>query len=191
MQEFLLYKNLPHIIVVCEQVDDKPFNRGKLLNAGYNKFKEEFTYLCTHDVDMLPVTEKPDYSEVSCPTQLYGQSKGFGAITLFDKKSFEKLNGFSNRFNGWGREDVELRERCKELNIPVDESRFIERVPIEGLYRVGYSKEPFHFVELPHEVHHKIEKNWEVYEEIKANPDSRDTEGLNNVIEDGIHCYQI
>ena len=34
-------------IIVVEQADDKPFNRGKLLNIGVNRPKERGLYLCS------------------------------------------------------------------------------------------------------------------------------------------------
>ena len=43
-----------------EQADDKPFNRGKLLNVGYTLACDNgCDYFVFHDVDMLP--EDVDY----------------------------------------------------------------------------------------------------------------------------------
>src|ERR1022692_4274320 len=40
-------------LFVVEQAGHEPFNRGRLLNVGFN-LAEGFDYVCFHDVDMLP-----------------------------------------------------------------------------------------------------------------------------------------
>ena len=57
-------------LIIVEQSDDNPFNRGSLLNIGVRKAKElECTYVALHDVDMLPHSDV-DYSLVDRPTHL-------------------------------------------------------------------------------------------------------------------------
>lgn len=98
-------------IIVVEQVDDKPFNRGKLLNVGltFTLMTERHTYIF-HDVDKIPVNV--DYSYASKPTQLEKSSiqreSYFGGVTIFNDHDLLKINGFSNNFWGWGGEDNEL-----------------------------------------------------------------------------------
>ena len=54
MDEFLSQRNIEHKIFVIEQSDEKPFNRGWLLNVGYKIAVEQgYDYFCFHDVDML------------------------------------------------------------------------------------------------------------------------------------------
>ena len=54
-------KDIDYEIFIIEQSDDKPFNRGKLLNAGYKYALDKgCDYFVFHDVDMLP--EDVDYS---------------------------------------------------------------------------------------------------------------------------------
>ncbi len=55
MQQFL--KEIKHKIVIVEQHDDKPFNRAKLMNIGYDHLKNECDYFCFHDVDLLPIED--------------------------------------------------------------------------------------------------------------------------------------
>ena len=62
-------QKIPYEIIVVEQADDKPFNRGKLLNIGVERAKKlKCTYVALHDVDMLPMDV--DYSYVNRPTHL-------------------------------------------------------------------------------------------------------------------------
>jgi len=53
-----------------------------------------------------------------------------GGVTAFTRDQFEKVNGYSNRFWGWGGEDDEmfLRVRAKGMNIvryPAEISRYV------------------------------------------------------------------
>jgi hypothetical protein len=113
-------------IVIVEQDGDKPFNRAKLLNIGY-KESEGSDYFCFHDVDMLPLN--PDYSPVEAPTHLAAEVEQFnwglayegyfGGVTMFDKESFERINGYANEYWGWGAEDDDVLSRCLIMGIGV------------------------------------------------------------------------
>lgn len=115
--EFL--EGIEYEIVIVEQEEGKPFNRGKLLNVGAIE-SPEATYYCFHDVDMLPVIS--DYSPVPNPTHLAAEAEQFdyklpypgyfGGVTLFDRHSFIKSNGYSNDYWGWGAEDDDVMFRC-------------------------------------------------------------------------------
>lgn len=117
-------KGIDFEILIIEQTT-KPFNRGKLLNVGVVE-ATDFDYYCFHDVDMLP--EKCDYSYVQFPTHLATEAQQFGyklpydgyfgGVTLFDKNSFKKINGFSNNYWGWGAEDDDIRFRCICYEVP-------------------------------------------------------------------------
>lgn len=115
-------ENINFDIVVVEQYDDKLFNRGKLLNVGYDYKKNLSDYFCFHDVDMIPV--KGDYSYPEKPyhmvTNAINQFKGgtypgyYGGVNLFNKEDFNKINGYSNDFWGWGGEDDDLLRRVRK-----------------------------------------------------------------------------
>lgn len=122
----LVLKQFGHIYVV-EQMDKKPFNRGKLINAGYKEFNKEFDYFVAHDVDMMPeevnyaATENPCHLATmveehgyKLPNELY-----FGGVTIFPKDKFEKVNGYGNEFWGWGAEDDHIRKKFLEMAIPL------------------------------------------------------------------------
>ncbi len=110
-------KNIRYSIHFVEQKNNKPFNRGILMNAGYHITKNENDYHCFHDIDYLPVWANYAYPE--SPTRLiwYGlvpvpPSNFFGGVSLFQKKHFEMINGYPNSYWGWGYEDTEVYERC-------------------------------------------------------------------------------
>ena len=118
--EYLADKDIPYTILIVEQTDGRPFNRAKLLNVGYAHTKGKFDYYVFHDVDMLPIDADYDYCEN--PTHLAAKAEQFnynlpyhtyfGGVTLFDKKSFVKTNGYANDYWGWGAEDDDMYNRC-------------------------------------------------------------------------------
>ena len=127
MEKHLDGQKLDWSIVIVEQTFDKPFNRAKLLNVGYAYTKGKCDYYCMHDVDMLPVEGKADYSYCPQPTHLASMASQFGyklpyegyfgGVTMFDKESFEKINGYANEYWGWGAEDDDVLRRCATMKV--------------------------------------------------------------------------
>lgn len=113
-------------ILIVEQTFEKPFNRAKLLNVGFDYCKGEFDYFVFHDVDMLPM-ETADYRYCDCPTHLAAEAEQFGyrlpyneyfgGVTLFDRESFSKVNGYANDYWGWGAEDDDMFRRCVKMGV--------------------------------------------------------------------------
>ncbi len=157
--DFLKQSNIEFEIVVVEQIDDKPFNRGKLLHVGYLKAKElGCNYVVFHDVDMLPIEVDYSYSEV--PLHLatnfdleYEKAKNlefddyFGGVTMMSNSTFETINGYSNLYWGWGFEDDDLLFRCAEKNILLDKKVIGKKEvkKIYGLYFNGKSS----YIKIP------------------------------------------
>jgi hypothetical protein len=121
-----LDRHLRYSIHIVEQLGSDPFNRGRLKNVGFQLAREGTDYVCFHDVDYLPIWA--DYSYVRRPTRLiwhglalqedYGEF--FGAVTMFNCTDFERVNGFSNDYWGWGFEDTDLRMRCARAGLTID-----------------------------------------------------------------------
>lgn len=119
---------LPHAdIFLIEQTDDKPFNRGKLLNIGYDITKPAYDYFCFHDIDMIPMLA--DYSYPDSPTLLATHASQFGfkmpfpeyfgGVIMFNKEDYEKCDGHSNEFWGWGGEDNEMYDQVLKCGLKV------------------------------------------------------------------------
>jgi len=121
--KYLKSKNIDFELIVVEQDDAKAFNRGKLLNIGFKYAKKlKCDYVVFHDVDMIPMSV--DYSYCDFPVHLASEravfDEYFGGVTLFPTEHFEKINGYSNDYWGWGFEDDDLLYRCKANNLPLD-----------------------------------------------------------------------
>lgn len=134
IDQFFQDKDIEYDVLVVEQDNDKPFNRGKLLNVGFLELYENYDYFCFHDVDMLP--EDADYSYVNKPTHMAVEVENnewellypdyFGGVTLFPTDQFFQVNGYSNEYWGWGFEDDDLLIRCKNSSLPLDVIAFGE-----------------------------------------------------------------
>jgi len=149
MKKYLI--NLEHEIFIIEQLDNKPFNRGKLLNIGYSFALEKgCDYFVFHDVDMLP--EDVDYSYTDKPLHLATHLQEhdyettffdyFGGVTMFNKEDFKTINGFSNEYWGWGFEDDDLLVRCLESNLELDIEK-IKTTDSHELYSFKFNGDSF------------------------------------------------
>jgi hypothetical protein len=130
------YSPVDYCIIVVNQQDIKKFNRGKLLNIGFLEAERRgCDYVIFHDVDLIPT--QGDYKYSNIPLQLanrfrqntFGFSRTiqrdyFGGVTLFTVEDFRKINGYSNKYRGWGFEDNDLLFRCREQNIPLENIKF-------------------------------------------------------------------
>lgn len=120
---------IPHEIIIVNQDDAKQFNRGMLLNIGYKYAKSlGCGYVVFHDVDLIPITA--DYSYCDHPVHLATMIEDedtrkqtrpfeeyFGGVTMFPMGAFRRVNGYSNKYWGWGFEDDDLFLRCKTKGI--------------------------------------------------------------------------
>lgn len=123
-------------IVIMEQADDRPFNRGALFNAGF-LLAPKCEWTAFHDIDMLPVDSSCDYSAPASIRHNAGcaEQHGFklpylnylGGVLLAANVAFRAVNGFSNSYWGWGCEDDDLFLRFWRAGVS------IERIP--GRYR--------------------------------------------------------
>jgi hypothetical protein len=114
------------IFVIEQSEDGRKFNRGQLLNIGFDLAKKEgYNNFIFHDVDLLPSEELKKYYitipgnnpiHIAAVWDRYASNpKYFGGIVAFSKELFEKINGYPNNFWGWGGEDDELHNRTKEF----------------------------------------------------------------------------
>ena len=130
IKKHLSDKDLKYELIVVEQDDSKAFNRGKLLNVGFIYAKKlKCDYVIFHDVDMLPIEVDYSYSDIPLhmstdfiETEEFKRivfDEYFGGVTLFPKNMFEQINGYSNKYWGWGYEDSDLLHRCKLEKLPL------------------------------------------------------------------------
>lgn len=115
------------IYIVEQSSDGRKFNRGKLLNIGFElACRDGCQVFVLHDVDLIPSVELlPWYTRVpEQPVHIarvwnrYSNNpKYFGGIVAFSEVQFRQINGFPNNFWGWGGEDDEMYRRVTEVGL--------------------------------------------------------------------------
>ena len=121
IQKYLDNTKIDYRIIIVEQNNDKLFNRGTLLNIGFKYAKKlKCDYVVFHDVDMIPIDVDYSYSDIPIHLAEKTFDEYFGGVTLFPIKAFEKINGYSNKYWGWGFEDDDLLLRCKRKDIKLN-----------------------------------------------------------------------
>ncbi|KAK3722060.1 hypothetical protein QZH41_007362 [Actinostola sp. cb2023] len=127
IHRFLRWQLLDYKIYIVEQSPQYAFNRGMLMNIGFEEAIKRENYYCVifHDVDLLPEDDRNDYSCPSSPRHMstavdtmkykLGYKKIFGGVEAFWPEHFRTVNGFPNRYWGWGGEDDDLYVRHRML----------------------------------------------------------------------------
>ncbi|EYC22930.1 hypothetical protein Y032_0016g3023 [Ancylostoma ceylanicum] len=118
---FLTNQQLDYSIIVVEQAANQTFNRGKLLNVGFIESMRLYDWHCFvfHDVDLLPEDTRnlhscpetnPRHMAVAVDKFKYKlfYDGMFGTSCSLTVRQFLNVNGFSNRFWGWGGEDDDM-----------------------------------------------------------------------------------
>lgn len=132
-----LFKDKANItIIVVEQIKGDFFNIGKLKNIGFDLAKKseiKFSHIIFTDIDIIPDTELIHYylkkPDIPIALAIQGtryhsrklhQNKPFmGACCSFTIQQFEKINGYSNSFWGWGAEDDNLALKIHQAGIKI------------------------------------------------------------------------
>ncbi|KAL0821589.1 hypothetical protein ABMA28_005041 [Loxostege sticticalis] len=173
MHPFLIEQGLEYRIFVIEQSGNELFNRGRLLNVGFVEAQKHGKWGCMvfHDVDLLPTTDKIKYTCPTWPRHMCGSVLGrpetdkykshFGGVTAMTPSHYEKVNGYSNWYWGWGGEDTDMFWRIKN----------------SGLALTRYSKSVAVYKALPHkqEPENPIRKKL-----LKNTQNGYKTDGLSN-----------
>ncbi|KAL5111885.1 hypothetical protein TcWFU_004026 [Taenia crassiceps] len=143
---YLNRKGVPHTFYIVNQADDYRFNRGSLLNVGVREseimesqhFESSMSertqpqpacsMLALHDVDLLPTDEDLRY---------------IGGAIIISRESYKLINGFSNRFWGWGQEDDEFGLRIREANLVIQSERkpMVITPKFQHLHSATYKRE--------------------------------------------------
>ncbi|XP_043256614.1 beta-1,4-N-acetylgalactosaminyltransferase bre-4-like isoform X2 [Colletes gigas] len=147
---FLQAQNLDYRIFVIEQSPMREFNRAKLFNVGYTEATKANDFHCFifQDIDLIPqnpdniyaCTKMPRHMSSSVNTFRYNlpYTGLFGGAIALTRKQFERVNGFSNVFYGWGGEDDDFYSRLQSRGFQV--TRF--GPSIAQYYMLTHKKEP-------------------------------------------------
>ncbi|XP_060551668.1 beta-1,4-N-acetylgalactosaminyltransferase bre-4-like [Ruditapes philippinarum] len=132
LHTFLQKQQLHYAVFVVEMAYPTQFNRGILANIGYLTSREILNFTCyiIHDVDLLPADDRNLYRcsdnprHLSVSSSKYGYKLPYGhyngGVVAFTSTQFEKINGFSNAYFGWGKEDDDLHKRILKSGFKID-----------------------------------------------------------------------
>ncbi|VVC97420.1 unnamed protein product [Leptidea sinapis] len=130
MHPFLMKQQIEYGIFIVEQEGNSEFNRAKLMNVGFAESQKQkaggWQCFIFHDIDLLPLDSRNLYS---CPKQPRHMSASidklnfklpyediFGGVSAMTLEQFTKVNGFSNKYWGWGGEDDDMFYRYQLLS---------------------------------------------------------------------------
>lgn len=132
-------RDIPYRVLVIEQENGLPFNRGALLNIGFLLGRDDSDYTSFHDVDYLPIWADYSYVDTLTPILWFGANVRpivpgrpetlylcpdlntfFGGVVLVPNSGFERVNGCANQYWGWGYEDNDLADRFRTSGFTLD-----------------------------------------------------------------------
>lgn len=122
ISKYLHDKGIHHRIYILNQVDDFRFNRAALVNVGFREMHSDCDYIAMHDVDHLAQGPSVNYDYPRLgprhlPRRHY--TGYIGGVLLMTNGQFIQVNGLSNDFWGWGKEDDDLYKRLRITKIKV------------------------------------------------------------------------
>tara|TARA_Y100000389_G_scaffold85343_1_gene82057 strand:- start:570 stop:1250 length:681 start_codon:yes stop_codon:yes gene_type:complete len=130
---------IPYELVVVEQDEGKPFNRGLMKNIGFTLRNPESDYVIFNDVDIIPT--EPMFQEYMKKTEvcryLSPHHSCMGSVVGYHHKCFENTNGFPNVIFEWGVEDRILfyRTKHKDYDIKNENNTFGNRSVVKQFIR--------------------------------------------------------
>uniref|UniRef100_A0A1B6CF73 Beta-1,4-N-acetylgalactosaminyltransferase n=1 Tax=Clastoptera arizonana TaxID=38151 RepID=A0A1B6CF73_9HEMI len=174
MHPFLQFQKLSYRIIIVEQSHQRAFNRAKLFNVGFAEAEKISPFHCYifHDVDLIPENIHNLYGCTKLPRHLSAHIDIFdyklpydiifgGAVAIL-KSQFQAVNGFSNKFYGWGGEDDD----------------FYKRVTKNGSYICRYESTISRYIMLNHR---KETPNEDRYYFLQTGVKRFETDGLNSL----------
>ncbi|KAL4236470.1 hypothetical protein ACF0H5_004856 [Mactra antiquata] len=132
LHSMLQRQQLKYTIFVIELAYPTQFNRGILANIGFLTASQVYDFSCyiIHDVDLLPADDRNMYKCSNNPVHLsvsnskYGYKLPYdhynGGIIAFTKEQYLRINGFSNAYFGWGKEDDDLHVRMMHARYKIE-----------------------------------------------------------------------
>jgi len=177
---------------IIEQYDKKLFHKTFLLNSGYKEIKKRGLIqknddIVLHDVDNLPLN-CADYSKCTKGTvrHLFAGKPGWktlGGVVLINSSDFEKVNGYSNKFIGYGLEDNDFYDRVNRVSLLIDSDNATYRFnnPNKKCFEeIQHDKKKIK-IETNLNRNEIIKNNEKVLKENRKNPKLQHKEGLNTV----------
>ncbi len=142
MNSFLNSQSIEHIFIIVNQVDRHRFNRAALINIGFIESRLIADYIVMHDIDLLPLNIRELYHPI------YHYPTYVGGILIIASKDFERINGMSPLYWGWGREDDNFYVRMtlagmiiqRPSNLSTNYNNTFQHIHDRGVHKRDYAK---------------------------------------------------
>ncbi|XP_064629666.1 beta-1,4-galactosyltransferase 4-like [Lineus longissimus] len=131
LHPILQRQQLNYRIFVVEQYGHDTFNKARIMNIGFLEAMKLAPYQCFvfHDVDLVPEDDRNMYT---CPAQPRHLSVAIdemgyklaypelvGGVLNMRTEHFERANGYSNLYWGWGAEDDDMAYRILHIGLKI------------------------------------------------------------------------
>jgi hypothetical protein len=131
LHPMLRRQQLDYRIYVVEQYGDHTFNKARIMNIAFVEALKQYNFQCFvfHDVDLVPEDDRNMYS---CPTQPRHMSVAIdemgyklayqelvGGVLNMRTEHFQRVNGYSNLYWGWGAEDDDMAYRIMYVGLKI------------------------------------------------------------------------
>lgn len=130
LSKIFTQQNIEATYYIVYQEDDVPFNKGMLNNIGFliarvNNKSDNFLF---NDVTVFPLSSEVynfnhelNTDEIYNP---YGYKFCVSRFFMTNGTTFKKINGYSNKYNGWGYEDTDLQKRILYKSVKINREIF-------------------------------------------------------------------
>ncbi|CAF1120169.1 unnamed protein product [Adineta ricciae] len=158
MNAYLSSQAIDHIFMIINQVDTHRFNRAALINIGFIESRTVVDYIVMHDIDLLPMNPRelrydyPKNGPVHLASPIYHPIYHYptyvGGILMIACEDFERVNGMSPLYWGWGREDDNFFVRMKlagmklyrPYNLTTNSSNTFAHIHDKNVHKRDYAK---------------------------------------------------
>lgn len=131
-RKYMKKNNVNYKLIITEQNNDDPFNRGALYNIGFLESEKRFKFFKKYIMANVDFTFNED---IEFPSDFLLFNNGFidiytigenlpiiGACFCVDPLSYLLTNGFPIDFYGWGGEDFAVFNRIRQRRVPYNRS---------------------------------------------------------------------
>ena len=158
MHQFLKSQSIEHVFMIINQIDKHRFNRAALINIGFIESCSFVDYIVMHDIDLLPLNQRelsyryPEHGPVHLASPeyhpMYHYATYVGGILMISCRDFERINGISPLYWGWGREDdnfyVRMRRVGMKLSRPTklstNTTNTFDHIHDKGVHKRDYAR---------------------------------------------------
>lgn len=118
------------------------WNKGVTINCGFKILENFYDYFIFNDADtFLNYDYKLTLPKDNEINHLFGYNYCLGGIFICKANTFRKINGFSNNFFNWGREDRDIEDRAKLNDIKINRDFLVNLLSSDKITQLKHSND--------------------------------------------------